>query len=92
MPDQTSTAALFPFMPTPDAPHPLSAGYRKFNGQLLHFMARRLRAQAAFVEGLADCDGPVDLFRRQMEFVQPAWKEYADESSQAWSSTIVSGR
>ena len=90
--DKVSTTAPFAFIPGPDTLERLPSVFRAFNGELFHFAAQRLRAQAAYVDGLAECKGPTDILRNQVEFLQAAWKAYVEEASRAWSSAVVPGR
>jgi len=55
----------------------------KCYASLLSFSAKRLQADAEFVQGLADCHDASDLFKRQSEFVQTSWTDYSGEFSKA---------
>jgi len=65
---------------------PLSEGPVQFYSELFGFMAERLRAQADFLWGLADCESGRDLFSRQSKFVQDSWQSYAAEAQKAVSA------
>ncbi len=84
---QATTEFSFPFLLSPEWQKSLSEAPVRLYGELFSFTAKRLRAQADFVQGLADCGNPTDLVKRQADFFQSSWKTYLDEASKIWSST-----
>lgn len=55
----------------------------KYCADLLSFSAKRLQAQAEFLQGLVGCSDASDLLKRQSEFVQASWAAYSQELPKA---------
>lgn len=86
----TAAASSTTFIPSMEWLKPLSEGPTKFYGELFGFMAKRLRTQADFFQGLADCDNPSDLLKHQANFIQAAWQSYSEDAQKALSSIQAS--
>lgn len=66
----------------------LSEGPINFYGGLFALTARQLRAQADFMQGLAEGGNPTDLFNRQVEFIQSSLKSYSEGASRVFGSAV----
>jgi hypothetical protein len=55
--------------------------------ELLGFSAGRLRAQAEFVQSLAECRSLPEVTQQQSQFVQKAWDSYAGEFPKVFART-----
>ena len=66
----------------------LSEGPINFYSGLFALTARQLRAQADFMQGLAEGGNPTDLFNRQVEFIQSSLKTYSEGASRVFGSTM----
>lgn len=56
----------------------------KLYGEMMSFAAQRLRAQAEFFEGLADCQDPVNLMGHQVKFLHATLEAYSGEAGKSW--------
>jgi hypothetical protein len=83
---RTTTAVSIPFVVGAEWVKPLSEIPVKFYGELLDFTARRLRAQADFLQSLVGCQNPSDLFKHQAKFFQVTWEEYSKEATKSWKA------
>ncbi len=68
----------------PEWPQPSLDAPVKLYGEMMRFMAQRMQAQAAFLQGLADCPNPTDLMQRQAAFMQGALEAYSTEAGRSW--------
>lgn len=54
--------------------------------EALSFAAGRLRAQADFLQALAGCETPVDVWKHQAAYFQSLMSEYSQESAKAFKA------
>lgn len=52
----------------------------KFYAEMLSFTAQRLHTQADYLQGLASCTNPMELFQQQARFFQNAVQDYSNEA------------
>jgi hypothetical protein len=81
---QSSTMPANPFLAAGDWTKPMMDVPAKLQEEAMSFAARRLRAQAEFLEGLAACRSPADLMERQGQFLRSAMEAYSAEAGRSW--------
>jgi len=80
----TVASAAAPFAAGIDWVKPITDASGKFFAEQLNFAARRLHAQADFLQNLADCKNPAELLQQQTKFFQTAVEEFSSEATRAW--------
>ncbi|HVJ34861.1 MAG TPA: phasin family protein [Terriglobia bacterium] len=82
---QSATApAITPFTVDMEWAKPFTDAPSKLIAEQLNFAARRLHAQADFLQSLADFQNPAELFQRQTKFLQIAVEDYSNEAARIW--------
>jgi len=76
-----------PALPQLDWTKKLAENAAQRYSDLLAFSAQRLQAQAEFLQGLAQCSSPSDVFRHQSDFAQASWAAYTKELPKVFGDT-----
>lgn len=71
----------------PDWTNLVSDAPARFSGALFGFLAKRLHAQADLFQELAACRSTPEMIKRQMDFLEGAWRDISAELPQLWTST-----
>lgn len=79
----------YPFAASGEWLKALSEGPMNFYGGLFELTAKQLRAQADFMQGLAEGGNPAELFNRQVEFMQSSVRTYSQEASRVFAPALA---